>query len=1150
MASSGNPIATRAAQHQASNPNHSAWVSANAGSGKTHVLANRVIRLLLHGADPSKILCLTFTKAAAANMAGRVFTTLAQWTQLADAELAAEIEESGAPRPDEAGLACARKLFARAAETPGGLKIQTIHAFCERLLHLFPFEANVPASFEVPDELAQQQLLQRAQRDVLAKASLDKGALGKALQRLSDECGPAGFSGLVKETMRLNALARTYSMKDPEEVLRRSLGLGGNRDVGAIEREIIEGGISPEHWSGIADTLELGTSNDKDTVAKFRQALRDYQLASSGGQLGAVISSYLDIYFTKDGGVRKRLMANGLARANPKIESMLRDEQARLEGLRAERKAAATVERTRALMTIAAAVSKRYADEKAARGILDFDDLISKTSTLLQHSDARWVLYKLDAGIDHILVDEAQDTSESQWRILADLTSEFSAGEGAGPASRTFFAVGDEKQSIFSFQGAAPKMFGKMGKELERQFTAAAKPFLRVPLTSSFRSVPAILYAVDKIFDFPGHNSGLTDGEWMKHESLKGTLPGIVELWPVVSTPATEDFGGWTLPDEFPDAKDPANSVALRVAQKIALLLKAGSKEIVHETGTHQPRAVRARDILILVRKRGPFFEAMIRALKKSAIPVAGADRLDLTDHIAVKDLIAAGRAALLPQDDLTLACVLKSPFIGLDDNDLLQLAPTRTGSLFDALDSSLNSKHTAAAAKLARWQARAGGGAFAFYSALLCAEGGRRAIEARLGLEACDAIDEFLRLAIAHDENGAPSLAAFLHGLEGIEYSIKRDMETSADMVRVMTVHAAKGLEAKIVFLPDACDVPSPRHLPVVFSLAADVPGEDAIAWSPRKDLDCEKIAAAREEAGSAARDEYRRLLYVALTRAEERLYIAGFHGTKDPDSGCWYKMIEAALGSGAGFEEVPAFWDSAEKIRRFASPASGAPAVDRAPGAEAGAQPLPPPDWLFRAAHIEQSTAAAMAPSHALVAANGETQPRRQALQRGRAMHLLLQYLPLLAPEKRETAAAAFLAARAPFLDETARLKLAQEALALLALPELAPLFGPRSRAEVLVAGKVTAGQRTFDVAGQVDRIGETEHEIFVADYKTGAPCPLERTPAAYLVQMALYRAVLAPLWPKKHLAMALIWTASPAAVWVPGALLDAALESLVAR
>jgi ATP-dependent helicase/nuclease subunit A len=537
----------------------------------------------------------------------------------------------------------------------------------------------------------------------------------------------------------------------------------------------------------------------------------------------------------------------------------------------------------------------------------------------------------------------------------------------------------------------------------------------------------------------------------------------------------------------------------------------------------------------------------MIRALKKSAIPVAGADRLDLTDHIAVKDLIAAGRAALLPQDDLTLACVLKSPLIRLDDNDLLQLAPTRTGSLFAALDSSANSKHTSAAAKLARWQARAGGGAFAFYSTLLSAEGGRRAIEARLGLEACDAIDEFLRLAIAHDENGAPSLADFLHGLEGIEYSIKRDMETSADMVRVMTVHAAKGLEAKIVYLPDACDVPSPRHLPNVFSLAADVPGEDAIAWSPKKDLDCEKVAAAREDAGSAARDEYRRLLYVALTRAEERLYIAGFHGTKDPDSGCWYKMIEAALCSGAGFEELPAFWDSAEKVRRFASPASGA-LVGRVPGAEAAAQPPLPPDWLFRKAPIDESAAPVLTPSHALVPSNPKH--HRQALQCGRAMHLLLQYLPLLAPEKRETAAAAFLAARAPFLDETARQKLAADARALLALPELAPLFGPRSRPEVLVAGKVTAGQRTFDVAGQVDRIGETEDEIFVADYKTGAPCPLERTPAAYLVQMALYRAVLAPLWPKKHLAMALIWTASPAAVWLPDALLDAALESLVAQ
>lgn len=1140
----GIPPETCTAQKNASDPRHSAWVSANAGSGKTHVLASRVIRLLLHGAAPAKILCLTFTKAAAANMADRVFQTLARWTQLADAALADDIEAAGAPRPDEANLARARKLFARAAETPGGLRIQTIHAFCERLLHLFPFEANVPARFEVPDELAQQELLQRAQHDVLAEANIDPGTLGKALERLGEECGAAGFDMLIKQAMQQIALTHAGVAINQEPALRRILNLAENRDVGAIEREIVEAGISPELWSGIADALELGKSSG--TANKFRQAFRDYQLASAGGSPDAVISSYLDIYFTKDGGPRQRVITNGAAQTSPKIASMLGDEQARLERLRAEHMAAATVARTRALMTVTCAVLRRYASEKAARGVLDFDDLIANTLSVLEHAGARWVLFMLDSGIDHILVDEAQDTSGAQWRILQALTSEFFSGEGARHAPRTFFAVGDEKQSIFSFQGAEPKMFGLMRQEFESQIKSAAKPFVPVQLAHSFRSVPAILSAVDKIFDRPAHMSGLTDGAWMEHKSLRCALPGLVELWPLAGAPAAKDPGGWVLPEQFADNQDPANTVASRVAQKIKSLLDPGAKEFVHDSAT--PRAVRAGDILILVRKRGAFFEAVIRALNKLAIPVAGADRLDLTDHIAVKDLIAAGRAALLPQDDLTLACVLKSPLVGLCDGDLLQLALERTGSLFAALKASPKSKHTAAAATLARWQARAGGGAFKFYSVLLGAEGGRRAMEARLGREACDATDEFLRLALAHDESDAPSLAAFLHGLEGIKYSVKRDMETGTDAVRVMTVHAAKGLEAKIVFLPDACDAPSPNHRPAVFTLAANVPGEAALAWSPRANLDCEAVAAARNEARVAAQEEYRRLLYVALTRAEERLYIAGFYRSRQPDE-CWAKTIEAAFNGDGSFEEVPAFWDSAENIRRFVSGGGGV-SVPAAPGEGSCAAAPPLPDWLFRNAPAEASAAAAVAPSHALAPEGGEARQQRHALQRGRVMHLLLQHLPRIAPEKRESAAAAFLSARASFLDETGRQRLAQEALALLTLPALAPLFGPRSRAEVLAAGKVAIGERTFDVAGQADRIGETENEVLVADYKTGAPCPLDRTPKAYLTQMALYRAVLSPLWPEKRLRMALIWTEGPNVLWIPDAALEDALESLAAQ
>ncbi|MDQ6704287.1 MAG: UvrD-helicase domain-containing protein, partial [Pseudomonadota bacterium] len=653
------PAGTRSKQHEASNPNQSVWVSANAGSGKTHVLANRVTRLLLQGVAPSKILCLTFTKAAAANMAARVFDKLAVWTQLSGGDLCAQIVATGAPMPGSEQLTLARKLFARTVETPGGLKIQTIHAFCERLLHLFPFEANVPARFEVSDDLRQAELLQLARRKVLAQTSSSGGALGDALQRVVDD-GPEDFADLIKEAMGHRAILRASWAHDPAQILRRSLGLTEGRDSSRIEGEMVEDGIAPARWNDFAEIFDNGTKTDQDRANHFRQALAAYRLAASGGCLEECLDCYLAIFFIDKGKGSKaqRLLTNGLLKKHSNVGTELYAEQERLDALRAERKAAATLDRTRALIEVASAILKRYGEEKAARGVLDFDDLIEKTLALLERSDARWVLYKLDAGIDHVLVDEAQDTSEAQWKILEELTGDFAAGRGQSPGPRTFFAVGDEKQSIFSFQGAAPHMFDKMRRKFEAQFTAGAQPFAHMPLTLSFRSAPGVLSAIDKVFEHGDHKTGLVAANdvWMPHQALKHQLPSLVELWPLAAAQAGEDPRAWTLPLDLLNAQDPANIVAQRVAQKIAYLIDPGSNEFVHDSQTSRPRPVRPGDILILVRTRGPFFEAMIRALKKSQIRTAGADRLDLAQHIAVMDLMAAGRASLLPQDDLVLA--------------------------------------------------------------------------------------------------------------------------------------------------------------------------------------------------------------------------------------------------------------------------------------------------------------------------------------------------------------------------------------------------------------------------------------------------------------------------------------------------------------
>jgi ATP-dependent helicase/nuclease subunit A len=1137
--------ATQAKQRKASDPSTSVWVSANAGSGKTHVLTQRVVRLLLQGVAPSKILCLTFTKAAAANMAERVFGVLAAWTRLSDKELGKRIRETGAPEPGPADLGLARKLFARTVETPGGLKIQTIHAFCEKLLHHFPFEANVPSRFEVADERDEAELLARARREVLNEAATSGGRLGAALSRVSDECGADDFEKLIREALAHRERLRGAGHVDPEPALRAALGLAAGRTEEAVVREMVTGGLSAERLAEIAEFLEGGSKTDRERAELLRglsAALRSQAAANE------VLSLSLAFFFTDkgEGTPTARLLTNGLAETQTDIAEALRAEQARLEKLREERKSAAACMRTIALVTLVGAILRRYERLKSLRGILDFQDLIERTSVLLERSEAAWVLYKLDAGIDHVLVDEAQDTSAAQWRILDRLTEDFSAGATARRAHKTFFAVGDEKQSIFSFQGAAPHMFAQMRRSFEKRFAAAAMPFEPVALTLSFRSVPGVLQAVDRVFAPPENQKGLVSADiWMPHEALKSGLPGLVELWPPESAKENEPPRDWRLPLDHVDESDPPSKVAGRVADKIHALLAEGSKERVHDSETRGAHRIRPGDIMVLVRKRGPFFEAVIRALKVAGVPVAGADRLVLSRHIAVLDLVAAGRAALLPDDDLTLAAVLKSPLIGLDDDDLMALAPDRPGSLREALAASENPRHARASAQLERWQERTILGPFAFYAQLLGAEGGRRALEGRLGPEAHDAIDEFLALALAQSEEVAPSLVAFLAEVEAMDGSIKRDMETGADSVRVMTVHAAKGLEAKIVFLPDTCSAPSAHHDPKLFEI-----GDDRIlVWSPGKKADTAALAAAREHAREAAEEEYRRLLYVALTRAEERVYIAGFFEKRKPTEVSWSKMISRTLHDCDGAQEVPAFWDPEETILRVVS--SGESRADAAAvSRETRAAAPEVPAWLFVPAAPEPASPAPIRPSGFAAPWRSGARTSETAAETGLLAHRLLQILPSLAPEARRRAALAFLAAqgesRRADLAETQVRDLIEAVLGVIAMPELADLFGPGSRAEVSVGGRalLPSGARVA-VSGRVDRIAVTDTEVLVADFKTRSRP--ETIPSDYLMQMALYRAALLPLWPQKHVRMVLIWTSGPSLTWLDDARLDTMLRGL---
>src|SRR5438270_890986 len=538
---------------------------------------------------------------------------------------------------------------------------------------------------------------------------------------------------------------------------------------------MVEDGIHPLEWCAIAETLKSFGSTDRDKSLELKTAFSAYE----AGDLALSASAYLGAFFRDDGEGTpfKTAVTKVLAQDHPHLAELLSNECLRLAHLREKRKAAAVCERSLALLNIGDAILQRYTRMKRERGLLDFEDLIERTVQLLKRSDQRWILFKLDSGLDHVLVDEAQDTSEAQWDILAQLTEDFFSGAGQRLTRRTFFAVGDDKQSIFSFQGAAPKKFFEMHREFKARVIAGGENFSEVPLNLSFRSSPDILEAVDSVFAAEAHHRGLLADPNDKpppHEAWKVNLPGIVELWDLACKAESEEPRDWQLPLDRLDEEDPPVKVAQRIAARIKAMLDPRSGECVEDEHPGSSRPIRPGDFLILVRKRDAFFEAMIRALKESDVPTAGADRLKLGEHIAVMDLIAAAQAALLPQDDLTLATVLKSPLLGLDDNDLLAIAPTRKGSLYDAFAGSTELWHAEAVRRLNAWRERAPTWTpFDFFSQILGAEAGREKFLARLGPEANDAIDEFLRLTLAHEREEAPALATFLSRFGALELEL-----------------------------------------------------------------------------------------------------------------------------------------------------------------------------------------------------------------------------------------------------------------------------------------------------------------------------------------------------------------------------------------
>ena len=1139
------PLQIRDLQRAVADPAISAWVAANAGSGKTHVLAQRVINLLLEGVAPEKILCITFTKTAAANMAKRVFDTLAEWTTLDDAALDEAIRSRSDIEPNAARRALARRLFAQALETPGGLKVQTIHAFCTQLLHQFPFEANVAARFDVLDETEQTQLLERLTLDLLLEAARKpQSPIGGALEAAITAASDQSFRDAIRTAITAREAVTCWvidsrGVKAAIAAMSRQLGLKPGETRDSIEDEFFtQSPMTSAEWPAVAAALEKGGKNDRDQARRFRQLAA---LPRSDR-----VEAYLDIFCTANDRAARRSIVTQAIKDKDLVEQ-LAAEQARVCALLERLRAVICRDRSAALLTIVHEILRRYQSEKDRRGLVDYDDLIDKTLALLGNVDAAWVHYKLDFGVDHLLIDEAQDTSSKQWRIVRNLVAEFTAGAGARSATRTVFAVGDEKQSIYSFQNAAPKEFAEMRRYFERTHQAGRRSFVFREFKHSFRSGANILAAVDAVFSnkaIAASVSSDADG-FPPHIALPVAPSGLVEIWDPVDPEKGAEIDGWDAPFDQVSETSPRVRLARRIARTVRRLVEA--RERVGMEG----RALRYGDVLVLVRQRGELFEAIIRASKNENVEVAGADRLMLTEHIAVMDLMVLADALLLPDDDLALATVLRSPLFGFGDDDLFALAwdrgplPLRTVLSRRAGETPLFAGAAALLGKLAEIAKRET--PFDFYAQVLGAGGGRRRFLGRLGPEANDALDEFLNLALEYERRETPSLQGFLAWLRQARAEVKRDMEIARDEVRVMTVHGAKGLEAPLVILADTMTPPAGPRQPRLLTLSGR-----AVVWAGKKADDSSAMVSARQVALTEARDEYRRLLYVAMTRAADRLIICGADGERKRPDGCWYDLVRDALDPQL-VEET----DGGEKVLRFRpTPAESAAAAP--PGAPAKTAEPELPSWLRQAAPVQAPRPVPLAPSSAFDeeitrALPGTADDRQKALQRGQIVHRLMQSLPDIAPAARKSALERYLGNAARDLLPDERAEIARHVLVILEDDKFADVFAAGSRPEVPIVGRVS--RPNFEpllVAGQVDRLIATERAVLVVDYKTDSLVPdrLEDVPPAYIAQLALYRAVLMRIYPGKNVRAALIFTASPLLLEIPASTLDAALETQFAR
>ncbi len=1129
-------------QARAADPGHSVWLSASAGTGKTQVLSARVLRLLLQpGVEPGSILCLTFTKAGAAEMATRVNETLARWVRMKPDALAADLKAVGA-KFDPGTQARARTLFTKVLDCPGGgLRIDTIHAFAQYLLAAFPEEAGLEPGTVAMDDRTRELLSREVLTDLVTGADEDDRS---ALAMLSLRLGPDGAKGWLMACAKARELwAEPGGWRSPMRAqVLQLLGLPSDFDEAALAQECADGAFDTGSLNAC-----LATLRDWDTKGgrEGAEAITAW-LARDPVERLATIGSFNGTLFVADGSKPKNL--NHILKRDPAYEGRIEAVRACCDGIREKLALLALAEYLAPALELGRRFALKWDEAKRMRGLVDFDDQIARAAALLGKSEmAQWIGYKLDRNFDHILVDEAQDTNASQWAIIDALTQDYFDGLGAaGARLRTVFVVGDYKQAIFGFQGTEPQLFIAKRTDYDTRINAAIdnaealaletreqplvplSPLEKLGLERNFRSSQTILDFVDRAVAQVGTEAMGMAGEEVRHTGED--RPGRVTLWAPIRPEDDDDPEAVEESGEETWLPAPERRMADAIADQVKAWLDEG-----HPLTKGGARRATAGDIMILVRKRRALAGLIVARLHAKGVPVAGVDRLRLGAPLAVKDLLAALRFAAQPRDDLSLANLLVSPLGGWSQDDLLEHGMRdRKVTLWDHIRRSDAPLCMATADRLRALLARVDyEPPQALLQWLLTGPwDGRRKLVARLGREANDPIDELVGAAFAYTAEHTASLQGFLNWFDASDEELKREAAGSGDAVRVLTAHGSKGLQAPIVILADATG--NPDRGPARAGELATEDGRPVPLPSLPKEARAGPVAAAEEAKAAREREEHWRLMYVAMTRAEEALYIGGalLPSDKEVPESSWFAVAQAL------FEEEPLadpIWNARHDL--------GALGDLDAPGANEGARVEQPtlPAWATRAPAAEPSPLRPLAPS----AAGEDLGPNppgpaqgNEAMQRGTLIHRLLERLPDIAREHREQRATTWLATQASELPEEARAQMVAQALAVLEQPDFADLFAPGALAEVSLAASVE-GQV---VTGKLDRLCVGEDAVLVVDYKTTRrpPQSLEQVPIATLRQMSAYAHALAAIYPGRRISAALLYTETPQLIALPEDLL----------